>query len=172
MPTIYVSRQQWGAREADHELAQLDHDAQVGLAVHHSGSKDEQRDHHGECAGVVRAIQRFHMDERGWDDIAYSWLSCTHGYLFEGRGIGRRTAAQGTGPGNAHWHAVCWLGDGDDFTRTANNVLPLQTARSLVLSRYPHAVDVWPHLRFHPDTCPGEALREWCRQFPDLVAGP
>jgi N-acetylmuramoyl-L-alanine amidase len=39
--------------------------------MHYSGmNADEQRDHRN-CAARVRAIQRFHMRDRGWLDIAY-----------------------------------------------------------------------------------------------------
>jgi hypothetical protein len=41
------------------------------VAMHYSGmNADEQREHRN-CASRVRAIQRFHMDERDWLDIAY-----------------------------------------------------------------------------------------------------
>jgi hypothetical protein len=164
---IFVPRAQWGAKQPRHEPKRLRQAGQRGLAVHHSGSQHEGRAQHSECAGVVQAIQRFHQDARGWSDVAYSWLACRHGYLFEGRGTGIRTAAQGTNPGNDAWHAVCFLGDGGTFTRDEGSVAPLQAAISLTRSYNERATLVWPHLRFHSTTCPGGALREWCRQFPD-----
>jgi hypothetical protein len=164
---IFVTRQQWGAQEPRRHPQGLRQPGQRGLAVHHSGSKHERRSEHSDCAGVVRAIQRFHQDARQWSDVAYSWLACQHGFLFEGRGVGIRTAAQGTNSGNDAWHAVCWLGDGQDFTLTPGNVDPLQAAVSLTRSWNARATLVWPHLRFHSTTCPGGALRQWCRQFPD-----
>lgn len=39
-----------------------------------------------------------------------SWLVCHHGYRFTGRGLGVRSAAQGTNAGNDSFHAVCFLG--------------------------------------------------------------
>ena len=39
---------------------------------------------HSLCPGLVRGIQNFHMDGRGWSDIAYNFLICPHGYTFEG----------------------------------------------------------------------------------------
>jgi hypothetical protein len=54
---------------------------------------DEQR-LHANCAARVRAIQRFHMDEMGWLDIAYNHVFCRHGYVFVGRGFGARSASR------------------------------------------------------------------------------
>lgn len=167
MTTIWVPRTQWAALEPREKYQEMASDLQRGLAVHHSGNRDEQRKNHGDCAGVVRAIQRYHIEARGWADVAYNWLSCVHGYLYEGRGIGHRSAAQGTNAGNSEFHAVCYLGDGARFVASADTVGPLHTARAFVMSRYPAAHRVWPHLRFHATSCPGTALREWCRQFPD-----
>jgi hypothetical protein len=164
---IVVTREQWHARKPKHQPQSLRVAGQRGLAVHHSGSKHERRESHGDCAGVVQSIQRFHQDARGWSDVAYSWLACQHGYLFVGRGQGVRTAAQGTNAGNDAWHAVCWLGDGQDWTPTSDNVMPLQAAIGFTRSYNARALNVYPHLRFHSTTCPGGALREWCRQFPE-----
>jgi len=167
-----VTREEWGAQPAKTPYDQLESTMQRGVAVHHSGSQHERRQQHAQCAGVVRAIQAYHIDARGWNDIAYSWLCCQHGFLYEGRGLGVRSASQGTHEGNSDWHSVCWLGDGDVWTPTPNNVLPLRDVLRMVRTRYPAAVDVWPHLRFHPTACPGHGLREWCRQFPDLTPEP
>jgi hypothetical protein len=164
---LYVPRQQWQARPPRKQPQQLRQQGQRGLAVHHSGSKHERKDDHAQCAGVVQAIQRFHQDARGWSDIAYSWLSCQHGYLFEGRGLGFRTAANGTDAGNDAWHAVCWLGDGAGFVADDSNTRPLHAAVGLVRSWNARATLVWPHLRLRSTECPGRALRQWCRQFPD-----
>jgi hypothetical protein len=162
-----VQREEWGARPPRKQPQSLRQAGQRGLVVHHSGSKHEQRADHGQCAGVVQAIQRFHQDARGWNDVAYSWLACQHGSLYVGRGQGFRTAAQGTDAGNDAWHAVCFLGHGDTWAWVPGNVDPLLEARRRVLLFNSRATLVWPHLRFHSTTCPGGALREWCRQFPD-----
>jgi hypothetical protein len=162
-----IERAQWHAREPRKSPQQLRQAGQRGLAVHHSGSKHERRDDHSQCYGVVQSIQRFHQDARGWSDIAYSYVVCQHGAFFVGRGRGIRTAAQGTNAGNDAWHAVCWLGDGQDWTSTPDNEATLRYARERVLTYNANATLVWPHLRFHSTTCPGGALREWCRQWPD-----
>ena len=57
-----------------------------GCAVHYSASGAAAA--HRDCASSVRGIQNYHMDGQGWQDIAYNWLFCRHGYLFRGRGLG------------------------------------------------------------------------------------
>lgn len=129
-----------------------------GCAVHYSagGSPSDHRN----CAATVRGIQRFHMDVKGWNDIAYSWLGCPHGYLFRGRGLWVRTAANGTNRANDHYHAYCFLGSDtarQDVTPAAKNAL----LHLLVwLNRQiPGPMYVCPHSAFTSTSCPGDELR-------------
>ena len=59
----------------------------------------------------MRGIQQFHMGQRGWNDIAYSWLVSADGDIYEGRGW----AAQGghTAGWNSRSVGIAYLGDGD-----------------------------------------------------------
>jgi hypothetical protein len=124
---------------------------------------DEQASH-GNCARRVRGIQDFHMDSRGWNDIAYNFVVCKHGIIFEGRGWGVRSAAQGTNPGNDGYHAVCFLGDDtagrDDVTNDGRNGLSATIRKSQQL--YPRGDAVHPHGWFHATECPGGDLRVYC----------
>lgn len=63
---------------------------------------------HSKCPAKVRGIQAFHMS-KGWADIAYSSMECGHGYIFENRWYGYRTAANGTNTGNSRSYAHCAL---------------------------------------------------------------
>lgn len=113
----FVSRAEWGARAGSSSTSITP----VGVAVHwegpHMGTPE-----HGSCAGIVRGFQAFHMDTNGWADIAYSAVVCPHGYVFEGRGPGHRTAANGTNDGNQRFYAVCFMGgEGDTFTDEAKD---------------------------------------------------
>jgi hypothetical protein len=157
-----VTRAQWGAR-APVSTTPLNPLAQKGVAIHYSAAESDWAADHGDCAGRVRGIQRFHMDSRGWADLAYSWLVCQHGYRIAGRGLGLRSAAQGTNEGNASWHAVCFLGSDRegraDVTPEAKQAIAdcIQTVRA----RYPAATAVRPHSAFHSTACPGDELRAW-----------
>jgi hypothetical protein len=156
-----VSRALWGARPPVSRQA-LARPAQRGTAVHYTGmDADEQADHAG-CARRVRSIQAFHMDGNGWADIAYSYVACKHGFVFEGRGRGVRTAAQGTDSGNAAFHAVCFLGDDsagrDDVTDAGREAVEAAVRWCNLWSA---ASEVRPHSWFHPTGCPGDQLRAW-----------
>lgn len=131
--------------------------------MHYSGMDSDEQASHTRCAGRVRGMQRYHMEEKGWLDIAYSQLVCTHGYVFVGRGYGIRTAANGTTAANDHYFAVCFLGDDTprraDVTRQARNALG-ELIRDYQ-RRYPRALHVRPHSAFTSTLCPGRELSAW-----------
>lgn len=149
---LFVTRAAWGARapKSTSPISEV-----LGDALHYEGPAMGSFPHTS-CASKVRGIQAFHMDGRGWADIAYSAVVCPHGYVYEGRGKGRRSAAQGTNDGNAHYYAVCGLwGQGDPVT---------DAAKQAYLDAF-----AWlggggqrrPHSSFHATACPGDPVRAW-----------
>ncbi|MBI3936425.1 MAG: N-acetylmuramoyl-L-alanine amidase [Betaproteobacteria bacterium] len=157
-----VSRAEWGARPA-RDYVYLKTAELKGVAVHYSAFEGDRLDDHAGCAARVRGIQNYHMDVRGWVDLAYSFIVCRHGYVFEGRGFGVRTAANGTSAGNDGYHAVCFLGadrEGrDDVTPSGRRAL-----REIIRAaqrRWPAALEVRPHSDFTATACPGDELRAW-----------
>jgi hypothetical protein len=71
---------------------------------------------HSECRRRWRGIQVFHMKApRNWADVAYSFAVCHHEIAMDGRGVGVRTAANGTNAGNNSWYACFFmLGTGEE----------------------------------------------------------
>jgi N-acetylmuramoyl-L-alanine amidase len=67
-------------------------------------------------AARIRAIQEFHMDVRGWSDIAYSFLINHEGDIYQGRGPG--VAGGHTAGQNTVSHAICLLGNFDQVQPT------------------------------------------------------
>ena len=158
-----VTRAEWGARPPTDRTAIGTVD---GVAVHYSASNADEQALHRNCAARVRAIQNYHMSPGGdptkpWADIAYNFLVCKHGYVFVGRGWGTRSAAQGTNDGNAHFHAVCFLGDDtagrDDVTAIGRDALARVILNAYL--RYPDGRQLRPHSFFHSTGCPGNDLR-------------
>lgn len=147
----FVSRDAWGATPRS-TSTNITPD---GVLVHwegpHMGTPE-----HGACAGIVRGIQAFHTGpQRGWADIAYSALVCAHGYVFEGRGPGHRTAANGTNDSNQRFYAVCYLGgEGDDFTADARNGINDAI-------EWLGGGEVAGHRDATPTACPGDAIYAW-----------
>ncbi len=168
-----VRRRAWGAVPPT-ATTPLPASAARGLAVHYSAMAADEQDDHANCAGRVRGIQRFHMSPspddptKPWFDIAYNQLFCRHGYVFEGRGFGLRSAAQGTREGNHRYFAVCFLGNDrarrDDLTDEGRQAL-----RDLVAAyrrRYPRATRLRPHSDFVATACPGDELRAFIVRIP------
>lgn len=154
-----VTKMQWGGRQAKGETKFPG--PFKGLSVHWHGPGLGEFDH-DKCAAKVRNIQNYHMDTKRWDDIAYNWLVCPHGYVFIGRGPRLRSAANGTDAGNDAWKAVCYLGGvGDEFTDEAKQaILELRDA-----------IDA-PAMNGHRDhkntECPGNEIYEWVDSDPKL----
>lgn len=129
-----------------------------GVAIHWEGPgmgvyKPEQ------YAGVMRGIERFHQVNRGWRDIAYNYCISPHGQVFEGRGFGIRSAANGTAWGNEHFYCVCYLaGQGDPFTDKAKVAY-----RDLIFYLRGRGIgqEVRPHRSFKPTECPGNEIVQW-----------
>lgn len=114
-----VSRKDWGARPRKSEnrgnLNKKSTGHWNGPPVKIGGKLTWD---HGKCASLVRGIQNFHMDGRGWTDIAYNFVICPHGTIFEGRGLNRINGANGTNTGNRTSHAIMWLsGQTNPFTQ-------------------------------------------------------
>ena len=150
----FISRAQWGAR-APKSTGNAIGAHPLGVAVHYSegnlgGSPDSL------CDDKVRGIQRYHMDAKGWADIAYSFLVCPHGNIFEGRGTGRGSAANGTTVANLNWYAVCALGGPKD-TPTALMLASIGTAIGLC-RKAGAGSRVIGHRDLIPTACPGTAL--------------
>ena len=107
-----VDRSEWGARppSCTSDLPPID-----ALVVHYTASGADEKADHANCAGRVKGIQSFHMSPspsdptKPWCDIAYNFLFCKHGFVFEGRGWKNKSGA--TGADNSHTIAVCFLGD-------------------------------------------------------------
>lgn len=156
----FVTRAEWGARPPRNVNGDITPE-NGGVTVHHTGGVRWAAADHAECAGQVRSIQDHHMDGNGWADIAYSHLTCVHGYVFEGRGEWRRTAANGTNPGNQNWYAVCGLvggttADYDEITQGLVDGYHFAIARLRTEGGAASAIN--GHRDHLATECPGEAL--------------
>jgi len=165
-----VTRGKWGARPP-RAITELPWPQVDALAIHYSAAaSDENPDY----AARVRGIQDFHIDGRGWNDIAYNWLVSRTGVIFEGRGWGVMSAA--TLGHNSHTYAVCFLGADkpgrDDATAKGRKAIAevlLEASRlsgkRLGLAHVQHGqhrtLAVGGHRDFTSTDCPGDELYEW-----------
>lgn len=160
MTTLYITRSQWGARAPKGSRNSINA-SPLGVAVHWNGPGCAASIRtHDKCAGFVRGIQGFHMGTRGWSDIAYTMFACPHGHLFEGRGKGVGTAANGTDYGNANYYAIYAMwgqGDGDVPEPMLDAIADgVALCRSWGAGR-----SVTTHNRLFSTECPGEELTDY-----------
>jgi len=148
----WQSRSSWGARPPKRRLGLP---TAEGNTVHWEGPALGDYSH-DTCPDLVRRVQNFHMDTRGWYDIAYSTLVCRHGDIFEGRGYGTRTGANGTNDGNRRSYAHCVLvGQGDTIPVEAKVAvrLVIEHFESLGSGRRR-----WCHRDWKATACAGDEL--------------
>jgi hypothetical protein len=79
VPTV-ITRAQWGANESLRR-DEPEFNVITKLIVHHSDTANGDTN----PAATVRAIQAFHVQSNGWDDIGYNFLIDEQGRIYEGR---------------------------------------------------------------------------------------
>lgn len=158
----FVTRAQWGARRPD---GQTGISPELGT-FHWEGTGLPWPRAHEACYSLVRGIQAYHMDAKGWDDIAYNAVPCPHGYIFEGRGPWVRSAANGTNEGNRRAYAICYLGGvGDPFTDEGKYAMADALA-------WLGMKDHNGHRDWKPTECPGAEIYEWQKAGMPLPTPP
>ena len=130
-----------------------------GSAPHYGGPKQsaaEPGSDHAQCIKTWRGWQTYHMNTKGWSDIAYTGGFCNHGFAFAGRGIGVRTAANGTNTGNQNYYAFTWIGgEGQTPTQEALDAADWWVEQ---LRKSGAGRAVKPHRFFKSTGCPGDPL--------------
>lgn len=150
----FVSRAEWGARPPTAAIPSIDSTVTTG---HWEGGGiwGGVIGSHDSCATKVRAIQAYHMDNNGWSDIAYNTVACPHGYVFEGRGPQKRSAANGTNFANGVSAVCCYLGgQGDPFTDEGMQAMVDAAAYLGDLMRKGHR-------DWYNTQCPGDIIYAW-----------
>lgn len=161
-PSKFVTKEQWGStrgRQATPRTHPIG--ATKGVTIHWEGPKMGSFPH-SKCAAKVRGIERFHEETRGWADLAYSGIVCPHGYVFEGRGVGTQTAANGSSDDNDDYYALCYLGgQGDAFTDEGKTgiVEGVQWLRS----EGGAGREVNGHRDHKATECPGNVIYRWLK---------
>ncbi|XP_015505524.1 N-acetylmuramoyl-L-alanine amidase [Parus major] len=125
------------------------------------------------CARAMRNMQRFHQDIRGWDDIGYSLVVGSDGYLYEGRGwhwVGAHTKGY-----NTQGFGVGIIGD---FTATLPDTDTLILVRDELLPCAVRSGHIRPDFTLHGHRqlghtdCPGNALFQEIQSWPGFQGTP
>lgn len=105
------TRADWGANESIVRLP-YEYGVVTGVMIHHTSGTNTYTP--ADVPGILRAIQAYHVNTRGWKDIAYNVLVDRFGTAWEGRGGGLDRAVAGGhawGITNQRVFGLSFLGD-------------------------------------------------------------
>ena len=106
-----ITRSEWGARPPKRISPVIGKGG--GMVVHYTAVDSSNVElHWPQCYERWQRHQNYHMDVRGWNDLAYNFGMCKHGFVFEGRGWQARNGANV--PENSSTVSVCVDVHGDD----------------------------------------------------------
>jgi N-acetylmuramoyl-L-alanine amidase len=164
-----VSREEWGARPPT--LIEYITDPVNMTFVHHTAGPSFCFDKES-CIVVVRAIQNYHMDSNGWNDIGYSYLIGEDGRVYEGRTWG--VVGSHTFNYNSIAYGFCVIGD---FMERPPNAQALETTQKIIECGVEQGYIVPDYELFgHRDgrctLCPGDFLYAIIRGWPHYSTRP
>ncbi|MEV8623418.1 N-acetylmuramoyl-L-alanine amidase [Streptomyces sp. NPDC051079] len=158
-----VPRSQWGA-PAVSPAAFIG--STRGVKVHYLGTEYSSRPH-SECPAYVRAIRASHLANKAenYVDVAYNYLVCEHGDAFEGRGVHRRTGANGNQELNHQDYAVCALLGSKGLTKPTDAMLAgIRDAIEELREHGGAGSWIGGHRDGYATDCPGDALYDWVKR--------
>ncbi len=139
-----------------------------GVKVHYEGTQVSPAlaGDHNLCVQEVKSIRASHLANRteNYSDIAYNYLACVHGVLFEGRGIGKRTGANGNQDLNRAHYAICALIGSEGLTEPTDALLGAIRDGIDLLQANGAGGEVEGHRDGYATSCPGDALYRWVQQ--------
>lgn len=167
---LYVSRKDW--KPSTGLVSPADPlPAALGVKVHWIGG-EYTTPTHDQCAAEVRGILAEHLanKEQKWVDIAYNFLVCGHGFVFEGRGVGKRSGANGNKQLNTDDYAVCAI-VGIHEQDSPELLYGLRDAIGLLRDNGA-GLRLAGHCDGYPTDCPGPFLYQWVHQGGPYPGGP
>ena len=153
----FVSRDDWGARAPEGSYNDISNPE--GVKIHYLGETFSSIEHSG-CDDFMRQTQDYQMDDspEGFMDFAYSLAVCQHGYVYDGRGAGHESGANGDEDLNAAHYAVVGFVGSEGVTEPSEDmILGFQDAIAY-LRREGAGDDILGHRDGYSTLCPGEAL--------------
>lgn len=157
-----ITRAQWGARPRG--AGSITPFTPRGVTIHWEGAGWAWPWAHSTCDDKVRQIQAYHMDVREWSDIAYNFLACPHGYVFEGRGLNRRSSANGTWDANTWWYAVQCMWGSKSGSAPQALLVAGRDAIDYCRSEGGAGTELRGHRDMQSTDCPGDQLYAWAHQ--------
>lgn len=158
----YIARDGWTRVPRPAKLTPLDGGELRGIALHWTGSESPLGPN-PTIAATARRLEAYRLlhtlpepKGRGWSDCAYNVAIDAAGRVFDIRGIGHRSAANGDAAVNrTHGAVLLMLGRGDVPSQAMLDALR-SWRRVVWLRRWPAATAVVGHRDLHQTACPGD----------------
>lgn len=142
-----------------------DQSTTLGVKVHYEGSPVPTSliADHAQCIQLWKDIRTAHMNDtsQGWVDIAYNFGACPHGYVLEGRGLGKETGANGNQPLNHAHYAICGLLGDTGLTQPTDAMLNGLRDGIEYMQAHGAGTEIKGHRDGYATSCPGEPLYRW-----------
>ncbi|MET7975711.1 N-acetylmuramoyl-L-alanine amidase [Streptomyces mirabilis] len=146
-----------------------------GVKVHYEGTPVSTKllTDHAECLAEWQAIRKSHLanTKENYSDIAYNYGACAHGYLLEGRGIGKRTGANGNQPLNIAHYAIVGLVGSEGLTKPTDAMLGAIRDGIELLRQHGAGNEIKGHRDGYATECPGGPLYAWVQKGAPRPAG-
>jgi len=155
-----VPQEEWGARILPIVERMEEHtEGEISsIVIHHTQTPNQG----GPFERTrLRGIQSYHVEERGWGDIAYHYLIGPSGRIYEGRDPVFR-GDSGTKYDLDGRLLICLLGDFREILPTRAALVTL--VDFVVAKASEHDIgeeSITTHRRVAATDCPGDALQEW-----------
>lgn len=156
----YLPRSAWGARAPRSGPGDLTVSRVEGAVIHWPGMEDRRLYSSAAVASALRGWQAYHMDDKGWSDIAYQVAVDQAGRAWTLRGLRTQSGANGNNDVNERYGAILLIvGTGEEPTAEL-----IATTREVIRDFrgiYPGGTAIKPHsaVRPEPTDCPGNAVR-------------
>lgn len=130
-----------------------------GVKLHYEGGPVTSESH-ASCARRWQKIRAVHLNHptENYSDVAYNFAVCQHGYVFEGRGYGKRTGANGTLALNQAHYAVLWMGGTSGVTTPSPEAVAAIQEVIQNLRKRGAGMEIKGHRDGFATACPGDAL--------------
>ncbi|MFJ9740803.1 peptidoglycan recognition family protein [Streptomyces sp. NPDC101166] len=139
-----------------------------GVKVHYEGTPVSTKllDDHAACITEWKNIRASHLanTKENYSDVAYNYAACPHGYLLEGRGIGRRTGANGNQDLNRAHYAIVGLVGSEGLTKPTDAMLGAIRDGIELLRQHGAGNEIRGHRDGYATDCPGGPLYAWVQK--------
>lgn len=160
----YLPRTAWNARPANPGPGDLTVSRVEGAVIHWPGMGTARKATQAEVASALRGWQNYHMDDRGWSDIAYQVAVDQAGRAWTLRGLRTQSGANGNNAANEDYGAILLVvGTGEQPSPEL-----IATTREVIRDfrvTYPNGTKIRPHSAVRVEytgdgtDCPGDIVR-------------